>query len=57
MGELIRSTVIHCDIQQFRARMERLSNRLGVSGWKSEDGTRLVIGEYPYMKPFYFAPI
>lgn len=53
MGELIRSTVFHCDIQQFRARMARLSNRLGIIGWKSQDGIRLVIGEYPYMKPFY----
>ena len=57
MGKLIQSVTLSCNIQQFRARMQRLINHLGTQGWYSSDShQRLVLGEYPYMQGMYYTP-
>ena len=53
MGTLIQTRVFSCNIVQFRARMQRLDNRLGARGWTSSNGVRLVFGEFPYTKWVY----
>lgn len=53
MGLLITTSIFLCNIQQFRARMQRLDNSLGAQSWISSNGVRLVFGEYPYVKWVY----
>lgn len=53
MALLIRKEIFHCSIQQFRASMQRLGNRLGADGWFSSDNIRIMFGEYPYTHGVY----
>lgn len=53
MGSLIRTSTFSCNIQQFRARVQRLENSLGARSWTSSTGVRLVFGEYPYVRWVY----
>jgi hypothetical protein len=57
MASLVQSRAFPGNVQQFRAAMQRLYNRLGTEGWRSSDGRRLVLGEYPYMQGMYHFPI
>jgi hypothetical protein len=50
---LIKSLVCDCNLQQLRAKLQRLENRWGFKGWISSTGERLVLGEYPFTKMVY----
>lgn len=50
---LVQTVVLICTIPQFRARIQKLNNRLGAKSWSSSRGVRLVFGEYPYVETIY----
>ncbi len=50
---VIRTGIYNCSISQLRARLERIWHRLGMGGWISGDGKRLVFGKYPYTSISY----